>query len=50
MMDANAHATTRAFEIRQAFKIVCEGVMVVMSNVRDIFAVEITMISKIWPT
>lgn len=49
MMDANAHAATTAFKIRQAFKMVCDGVIVVMSRVRDIFAIDIAIINKIWP-
>lgn len=50
MIDANAHATTTACKIRQAFKILCDGLIVVMSRVRDIFAKDMAMMTKIWQT
>lgn len=50
MIDAQPHATTTAFKTRQATKMVCDGVIVVMSSVIEIFANEIATISKIWPT
>lgn len=50
MMDANAHPTATACNIQQTYKMVCNGLIVVMSRVRDVFANDIVMISKIWPT